>query len=727
MNRILFLFLAIIASALYSSAGSRVVLDEDFARMPSGTPEVPWSLPVSTDADGVIPDNYTAMSGWLGFGVHQAGGACGLKSFTDAYGRMLWGILCTPPLYLSGDLQVSFRAKRLPGSRGNLWVSLMHDDNPERVEYEQFALTTGWATFTYSISDAPEEAPHRIRFSAEGGAVVIDDVKVTVARSTPPAPRDLSIANHSSSSFTASWSNANVDGYLVNVYSHVDPPVIESGVISEGFDNTGFSEWIMQNVYFGGAPGCYGQSAPAAVMAHEDASLLLPFVPEDVSRISFHAVSAPGDSHLNLDSSLRIDVKRNLSGQWETVRYLNASDCIAADGMISLDADEIGYDVRSVCIAMDFCADHIFYIDDIDVEYRTGPLLSYVAKDRRVQTPEVSFSSLDPDDDYYIYVKSYENGAESSPSATLWFDGIEGLEVTKLTGEITAPGCVDLSWSPMSRAESYLLSLYTTLTAGEAPLFSATVLDDEFEDGPEATLWHSRVEHWDPRGIGSKGAPIVSPYLDLGCNAGRGFEVDLTIITSESTYSEGGLDYPETVRIMVLRDETALHPAAYVDVPLRYAGEHTVKVFVDTHEVRDLSNVLIGVMTLSSGEFVIDRIWVSQTILPGETLIVPRGCPIVTEQPAITLDDLSTNVDHLVSVTARASHGGKVYRSMPSPQLKLHTNMGVDDIKADIPETVIREYDIYGRPASESSRFRISSDGRKVLNATPCGQKYGVK
>ena len=81
-------FTAVFAAATpLAYAQSATELEEDFSLFTAGSESEPSSA-ISNET-GTIPSSYFHQSGWSGYGVHQAGGACALIS-PDNYGAQLY-------------------------------------------------------------------------------------------------------------------------------------------------------------------------------------------------------------------------------------------------------------------------------------------------------------------------------------------------------------------------------------------------------------------------------------------------------------------------------------------------------------------------------------------------------------------------------------------------------------------------------------------------------------
>ncbi|MDE6300588.1 MAG: hypothetical protein K2M19_02605 [Muribaculaceae bacterium] len=724
MIRLFLLFLSVlVAGKLVASGDVRVLVDEDFSRMPSGTPEVPWSYPVPVDADGSIAAEYTFQPGWKGIGVHQAGGSCALQTFSDSYGRQMWGRISTPAFYLGGNAEVSLRAKRLPGSRGSVWVSVVTAVDPEPIEIDQFELTTHWNSFRLVVPDIPADEPVRFMISAEGGAVVIDDVLVQFERTDIMAPVGLTLINDSPSSFTAVWDDMNVDDYLVSLYTLGAPDVYESGSLSEGFDLESPEGWEFEGVEISYDSYLCGADVPSVGLGKRGSAVISPVLSLPLTRMECHIVpSDDADEEYGI-TVLRVDVHRSEADVWESVAYIPASRFRPEGSDIVVGGDAIGRDADRVRLVIADCGDLSLFVDDITLEYASGPTVSYVAEDVVVDQPRVSFSSLSAADDYYLYVKSRDGRLVSGRSREVWFDGIEGVPVTGLQASVVAPGSVELSWDGNPRADAYDVAMFTSITAGGDCLNGCTVLDDEFDDGAEASLWQATNPSWTDGRIGTLGTSVFgipglvySPRVDLSCNGGRGFYVDATVVTTAATWmSQSGQWESEGVQVMVLGDINDLNPLASAVIECPVAGETSARVWVDTEGVGDLKDVIVAFTSLSGCEFYVDRVWVSQTILPGETLFVPLCTPLMTEVPSLRLDGLSTDVDHIIEVTARAMRGQNVYTSLPSARVTAPTNISVSSPVADAAEGKIPLYDICGRPATTSTRLVVTRNGKKIV------------
>lgn len=710
LRQLLFLIL-LIAPFIYADAGSRVLINEDFSRMPSGTPEVPWGLAIEPDADGYIPGHLTAIPGWRGVGVHQAGGSCALQGYSDAYGRTAWGYIFTPLKYMGGEISVSFRAKRLPGSRGSLWVTLYLDDGVNVVESIQLDLTTRWSTQKITFDAYMADVALMLQFSADGGGIVFDDLRVELERTDITAPAELKVINHSPVSFTACWADMNVDRYFVNLFTLTEPADYESGVISEGFDSPAPDGWVMENVDLDYETSNCGQSVPAVTFSNEAACLISPLLPQPLDRVEFRLVASSTREEEYGLTGLRVDVHRATSDTWDNIGFIANFDCSPQGDEVVFESDHIGCDVDRLRLRMTEHCEATMYVDDITLEYASEPVADYIVSDLELVDTHITFDELDPEGDYYWTVRAQDGEFESQLSSKVWFDGIEGLPVNGLRTSVEGPGEVTVNWNPMPRVDGYDVCVFTTLTAYESSLAGCTILEEDFTDGTDASLWQSTKPLHDSDGLGAAGCTvygargmIYSPRIDLSCNAGQGFNVSATLRTTIKD---------EEIRILVLSELDASMVLASASIECPRPGETSANVWVDTQGNDNLSDVIIAFISMKNADFYLDRVWVSQTVLPGETLFVPLGPVIRTEQPELTLSGLSNDVDHVIEVTASARRGNRVYTSLSSERVTARTNTSVSSAEVPPSEDKIVEYDLLGRPATPTTRLTLGRDGKK--------------
>lgn len=220
-----------------------LIVDEDFSAVTSGTEDEPdRENPLAPyTADGVvgIDPSFTKQPGWKGQYVYPAGGCVALL------GRIEYaspGILDIPVGDMSGDVTISFRAKRLNDS--DAFIDVIFYVQVDGADYQlntedgtstahMFGEENGWQY--YEIKNRCYVPDNRacIRFWAMH-EVLIDDIRVTSDASeyiAPPTPKEPT--DFTETGFRANWHSVRAAeqyrlgyGYLEE-YGRVEPTYID--------------------------------------------------------------------------------------------------------------------------------------------------------------------------------------------------------------------------------------------------------------------------------------------------------------------------------------------------------------------------------------------------------------------------------------------------------------------------------------------------------------------
>lgn len=215
-------FVAALATATpMAYAQSTTELEEDFSRFTAGSESSPSSA--INDATGTIPSSYFHQSGWSGYGVHQAGGACALIN-PDNYGAQLY----TPQGAYIGEYEVKVRAKTLASNyRDNaqltigLWEDAASQYN-QTTYHEPFTTTKSeWREFTFYFNNTTFNSSNLLIAFSTNDQVLIDDVKIGKP-TTLTAPTPVGISGFNANGFTAHWNAVNgATHYLFSVFHNV--------------------------------------------------------------------------------------------------------------------------------------------------------------------------------------------------------------------------------------------------------------------------------------------------------------------------------------------------------------------------------------------------------------------------------------------------------------------------------------------------------------------------
>lgn len=207
-----------IAVSCLSMSAANAVLFEDFSKFTAGTEELPDTENIAVVAgdeeDGTIAAEFTAMPGWGGTDVYQAGGIAYIGTNPDSY---FGGHINTPNLDLTGNggvFTVRFKARSESAVAENKLrvFNRAVDDESATVD-----ITPEWRSYEVTLRYGAEST--MVQFVAVfKAAFFVDDIEIASEGLATP------IANNSQDydglSFTASWQPVeNATSYLLNVYS----------------------------------------------------------------------------------------------------------------------------------------------------------------------------------------------------------------------------------------------------------------------------------------------------------------------------------------------------------------------------------------------------------------------------------------------------------------------------------------------------------------------------
>lgn len=229
-------FTAVFAAATpLAYAQSATELEEDFSLFTAGSESEPSSA-ISNET-GTIPSSYFHQSGWSGYGVHQAGGACALIS-PDNYGAQLY----TPLGAYIGEYEVKVRAKTLASNyrdNAQLTIGLWEDAATQYNQtpyHEPFTTTKSeWREFTFYFNNTSYNSSNLLIAFSTLDKVLIDDVKIS-RPTTLTAPTPAGISGFKADGFTAHWNAVNgATHYLFSLFHDVKEGETEEQTFLENF------------------------------------------------------------------------------------------------------------------------------------------------------------------------------------------------------------------------------------------------------------------------------------------------------------------------------------------------------------------------------------------------------------------------------------------------------------------------------------------------------------
>lgn len=682
------------------------ILEEDFSKFSDGTEDTPGAEIEYVDRYH-IPDDMTSMAGWTGGGIFPAGGTIALM---DRVGLDKLGFISTPPQDLGGTATLTFRARTLPGhTGGSLWIAVCDPDYGPGDDQEDFTLTDSWETYTMVATNGALGYLNYFQITAENGYVQIDDIKIDFKRDRLLAPYANKAINISPTEFKATWESTGAPAYRLNVISKAEPTDVVKGVIAEGFDginvnsdgktidsaNPSYPEgWEIDLSSNGSADvstqeGNYN-SAPLALLFDAEGDIITsPETPEPINGLKFWVKPTSMEDNEDILSLLRIELFHSLTQKWDPIAQLPYYWMTEKGGFYEIPAESLGDDVTRVRMSMIQRGDIDFIVDDVNISYSTGPVVSMLVDNLDLTETEYTVSGINPENEYSYYVQAVDGDLVSDKSYVIWVDGIVGLKPETLDATDITADSFTANWKKLGHATSYKVETNCIINA-ETDMPGAVVLEEDFsgitsegmdwvspynfaENGMAKTGWCATQPTWKPGMAGTQGTSwigaaglVFSPRLNLSCNEGNGFDVEATVVTTVESMDFGdGNVYPEGVFVMVLNSHTDTQSLAYAEINTPTVGSHTAKVHVPNPDNVDLSDIIVAFMNKTGTTFNVDDVRITQDLKAGEQLMAPHSI-VFSDNTSAKIDNIRTGSDYAYTVTASTRHEYEDYVSLPS-------------------------------------------------------------
>lgn len=701
-----------------------VVLEEDFSKFADGSEENPGEEIKNPDRY-FISEDLTAQPGWTGMGLHPCGGSVLVMPYMyDAgYGdgpELTDGYISTPPMPLGGTVTVTFRAKAHKAGT-DLWVAVC-DDYYGPADSKSFYPDEEWKEYSFTTSEASLTDNSYFQFRPyEGGEAYIDDIKITLVRDRIPTPAAMPAKNVSPTEFIANWEETGAPAYLLSVFSMVPDENPVTGKLSQNFDgitpddeNKNIPEgWQMT---FGGKTVSKEEgnfsSAPQSLVFDDVTDIVeTPKTEYPLNGIDFWVKPSSMEQEEEFMSLLRVEIYHSETESWEPIANIPNYWMEEEGGIYSFDEDALGSDAVQVRIGLIQKGVVDFYVDDLTLSYASTGTRIDVMKDAEFNASGVTVKDINPAADTYYIVKAKDGDIVSPASNSVWVDGIAGLKVTALPATDITNTSFTANWEPLGHATSYKVEAYASTSADE-DMNDVVVLEESFDNINEGTLetpgtdWNSPYDFsakgWASTGwcatqpawiegmAGTTGTSwwgtaglVYSPVLDLSCNGGEGFDVDLTVLTTVNDLSHLGIDESEGVFAIVLENPASAQALASGLLETPVAGVNSGKIHVDTKSVKDLKNVYVAIMNKSGLTFFVDHIKITQNLRKGEVLNRPIAS-VSTEGTSLSFKDLDPASDHSYVVTASTTRDYVTYVSETSDRQEVSTKaMGIENVIPD--------------------------------------------
>ncbi len=755
-----------VRAASKAPVSPQTVVDEDFSRLTQGSEE----NPVLINLDGYyIPDNLTAQPGWTGKAVAEANGAIAILSYEDEYYGETNGYIHTPRMYLYGEVTISFRAKTIGSQSGNMWVPLCDDyDGP--VDELDCELTDEWQEFTFTSFESTPYYNNYFQFSPEDCKVLIDDLKIAVTHNKVVEPSALPATNLSLTAFRAEWESvADPESYVFNVYSKEKPEHFEEGSIYQNFDsiniidgttsidneNPNYPEGWEISVSNAGNndvctdPGSYNSSPLAINLDAVGDRIVSCETPLPIRSLEFWIKPSTIEQESYDYSLIQVSV---FSNKWSAIANL-PNYWLEEDGMFySFDAKAIGEGVTKVKIEYLQKGEKSvsFAIDDICLEYETADVRVPFIEDLEISGEINSYEvdGIDPEKNYYYFVKAKSGDLMSVDSYHIWVDGLTGLTPVALDATDVTANSFTARWEAMPHATDYAVKV-SRLTKAEKDMEDVTVIEENFDKINNGTVdnpgydfvspfnfgdnnmanssWMATQPRWANGMAGSAGTSwygsaglVASPRLTLSNNGGA-FDVEFTAYNTQPD---------DVIFCMILNELTDQQALDSRNLQMgSQPGLVSGKVHFDESD-ENRSDVIIAFMSMSGLTFFIDDVRISQNLKAGESLVSDQTS-VVTSGTSYNFSSLPEGSSYSYYVTASASKDYTDYATNRSNIITvdnilsgidkiddagIHVNVNGSRITVSGVETGanIRLFDIQGR-----LHTGITSIGKEcVLNAS---------
>ncbi len=477
---------------------TNVLVDEDFSLFTAGSESEPDEEFLGIPGEPYIDETLTKQSGWSTNYATQAGGACAFNTFVG-------GFINTPLGDYSGNITISFRAKRLSQEpvTATLGVLLLFNDiwypDPIAMEYARIydyevdgegeLDENGWKEFSFTFNNDYAGNDAFVQLSAYYCQVLIDDVKVTVEDTGDvSAPQTLPATAFTRDGFTAHWSNVRLaESYLFSLYH--ENKISEPEYLTYDFNTPSELEgWTLDSP--ASTTDDMGLEGSPAIVIDSNNYLISPEYAGRLESIKIwmrNIGDQPYFSALVLQGFDGKDWKDVGSIYTEMVLSDNEGSTLLIDGQTRPAFYDVYNKVRFMFRGWDSDNEEGIYpllvIDHIEVSTLEGKERAYDITNLPVEGTEYVVKDMDPYTDYFYEVAA-KRGEKQSWSQPRLAYGIS-TPIVKAPSEINSDSYT-ANWEPTPKASLYRVRDLGIYEATEA-MSDYAVLDEEFDLEVEGT------------------------------------------------------------------------------------------------------------------------------------------------------------------------------------------------------------------------------------------------
>lgn len=727
----------------FAASAQTTDISEDFSLFTEGSEDSPSSA--INSEDGVIPARYFNTTGWSGYGVHQAGGACALIS-PDQYGAQLNTVVGT----YTGAYVVKVRAKTLGSNYQNntrlnigLWEEGESQYN-QTTYYENYVTTKSeWREFTFKFNNNSSYANSNRMFVAfhTDGNVLIDDIHIYKSKELT-APKAYRATNFTVDGFTANWAPVeNATHYLFSLFHNEKTPVTQNLDFTEDFsclsNGTLPEGWTYTPGTSGAAPEQYVNEeggVPSAIKIKNGDVLTLPDNGGRLTEFTFSLIECkmPRNVEDLYGTELIVEMWDGFNWKVFTTVQIDASEYgsqLRHDFDWSRFFKKDQYKSTAIRFRMsglpDDCA---FGLTDFKWSTESSSTLVYDLKDEKVEGTSYVVSGMDPETDYSYTIKAVNGDDISAPSSAMEANGL----ATPIVGAATDLNhdSYTANWQAVPKASYYEVTNYDTYVAPEEEK-AFVVLNEDFSKIADTGVTIERPMAFQNSNYITLGSNMTyrsgwqciwGGYAD-GCFVGTGMtEYNLSgeLLTPVLTLSndEGRFHVKVTARSMVKDDVLIVYSkGSGKGVRLNITPDEWRTFDADFTDGQESDIVVFT--TENHYPFIIDDIKITQNLSAGdrvyENLLTYTTDEDETSLTVTNLEKPETNHTYAYTVTAvRQRQSGKV-SSERSAYQTVDNFLSIKDIQDNAAKTETGRFTVDGRKADKNTRGLIIvkyADGR---------------
>lgn len=726
-------FTAVFAAATpLAYAQSATELEEDFSLFTAGSESEP-SGAISNET-GTIPSSYFHQSGWSGYGVHQAGGACALIS-PDNYGAQLY----TPLGAYIGEYEVKVRAKTLASNyrdNAQLTIGLWEDAATQYNQtpyHEPFTTTKSeWREFTFYFNNTSYNSSNLLIAFSTLDKVLIDDVKIS-RPTTLTAPTPAGISGFKADGFTAHWNAVNgATHYLFSLFHDVKEGESEEQTFLENFTSMKTSGKLPEGWGYksqsGKEPEFFEKSADGikgALLFKNGDVITMPDNGGYYNTLEINIVECKMPKNAEEIGDAQIIVELFDGHAWKkfTTIYVDASDY--GQDKIFHDFDwtrfvtQDKYKCTSVRFRLaGFPDDCALGLTDMAWSTKNTTTTHYDIKDKRVEGTSFTVDGLDPSIDYSFVVKAC-NAESTSPSS----EAYEAIGVAAPVAESANDVRKDsytANWQLSPKAETYYVENNDLYTA-PADAASYVVINEDFSkisgsgvtiDKPYA-FQNGKYEKVGLDMVYNNGWECYwGGYADgcFVCTGMTDYNISGELVTPQLTLNNDGGSYQVKVKARsMLKDETLIvYSKNTRETKQCQLNPDDWSTFTLNFTAGQLSD-RIAFTCQNHYPFIIDEIKITQNLKAGDRVytFLDNSEEIEEEETSYTLTQLAqpkTNHTYAYRVYGQRMYNNKKVVSAPSDYVTVDFSTGINKTEAAENATEVARYTVDGVKVGANAR-----------------------